>query len=97
MIETITDIIDSVVDYIVHGKIESMIIATSDADRDMALSVQQSIISGGTSCRVISADSITIGEGKVIDIHPGQIAFTSEYSGHLFVRPHLTTTVATFS
>ena len=91
--KTLTDIIDSVIDYIAHGRVEGMIIFASDADRDMALSVQQSVIADGTSCRIISAESITVDE-EVIDICKGKMAMTTEYSGHLFVRPHLTTAIA---
>ena len=58
--------------------------------------ITAAIIADGTNCRVISAESITVDE-EVIDICKGKMAMTTEYSGHIFVSPHLTTAIAMYA
>ena len=95
MIETITDFIDSILEYLRHGQVEQIIIAAAQEDREFVTGLQMSIINEGTSCRVMFADSIKLDDTEIA-IHQGKMAITTLYSGHALVRPHFSTTTATF-
>ena len=93
MIEAIKDFFSELFTYIRHGKVDSIAIATSAEDVELARGIQRQLISDGFNCRVLTGETITL-DADSIAIHPGRLVIATQYKGHAFVRPGITATIA---
>ena len=93
IIEAIKDFFIELISYIRHGEVDSVAVATSVEDVEIARSIQRQLIGAGFSCRVITGEEITL-DADSIAIQPGRLVILTQYKGHVFVRPGITATIA---
>jgi hypothetical protein len=93
MIEAIKEFFSELFTYIRHGKIDSIIIATSQDNVGFARTVQGTFQNYGFNCRVVVGEEIAL-DADTIALERGTIFVITQYSGHAFVRPGITATIA---
>ena len=92
MLDMITDFID----YVRRGKQYQVVLLVSEADADLARSIQMAIIEDGMACRVEhGVDSVAFGQ-DVTEVAPGQMVIATLYHGHILAKPSITRRVLKF-
>ena len=92
MIEAIKDFFIELFTYLRHGEVDSVAVATSAEDAEIARSIQRQLVGAGFNCRVLFGEEITL-DADSIAIQPGRLVIVTQYKGHAFVRPGITATI----